>query len=45
MFTMENDGVGIYSGIVEKKDERIWPYLSEQKKHYPLWSEISVRYD
>jgi hypothetical protein len=44
VFSVVNDGVGVYSAIIEKQKDFVWPFLTTAKKNYPLWEEINLRF-
>lgn len=42
---VSRDGVGIYSTIIQKESDKVWPYLSKDEKTHQIWSEISERHN
>ena len=42
---MSIQGVGIHSAVFAKEKEGVWAYLSQEKKKYPIWEDIAIRYE
>lgn len=39
------DGVGTFSTIIQKAEGKVWPFLNKKETSYPIWGEISERYN